>query len=112
MSKTTRRGFLACLAGLAALVIPARLLGAEQPAEEASPEVRLPQVQPFRALVNGELFNLHRLQSSQAGLSDRVNRDRLADTAAIRFGQPGWRQLRFAQRVNRGGAVIPSYVWC
>jgi hypothetical protein len=99
---------LACLGALAAfLLAPVRLLmaAAEQPADAQI----LPTAQPFRAIVNDEMFNLHQL--GQIEHSDLYWRQWLGVSAAHKFGQPGWRKLRFVTRSRCGAAVIPSYVW-
>jgi hypothetical protein len=121
MIETTRRTFLACLSGLAlALLAPFGLRSAAKAVQ--APEPRLPQVQPYRALVNGEMFNLNSFASPPAGLADCFQRESLAFAALCRFGPPrgcqakSWPQLRghlhFIKRIGHGGAVIPSYVWC
>lgn len=114
--KFTRRGFVACLCGLAgALLAPMRLLTGAKAAQIAQEEQPLPQVQPFRALVNGEMFSLSSFADLPAGRADLLRRAALSDAAGCRFGgeQQGlaWRQLHFVERVRRGNATIPSYVW-
>ncbi len=105
MRALTRRGFVACLSGLAvALLAPVRLLAGSAPAPEA---LRFPAVRTYRAWVSATRFNLIDL-GQQDGRADIRNRASLESMAELSFG-PG--RLQFVGNKVDGGAVVPCYHW-